>query len=105
MQNSIHNLVCGVVNHSASWKFAAVDGQKFESTCVPIPLPLTGFPYAIHGRDNTSPPRLTIESLEAGAFGFGGDSAEIHVGCQIQRAAIVAPGNVRDAFSRDDAAE
>ena len=41
--------------------------------------------------------------LKPRTFCFCLNSAEVHVGCQIQDAAVVAPGDVGDTFARDDA--
>jgi hypothetical protein len=44
-------------------------------------------------------------SSETGPFGFCLNSTEVHIGCQIQHAAIVSPADVGDAFSGYDSAE
>ena len=42
---------------------------------------------------------------ETGTFGFGLNSAEVHVGGEVEHRTVVAPGDVGDAFAGYEAAE
>ena len=42
---------------------------------------------------------------ETGAFGFGLNSTEVHVGSEVENRSVVAPSDVGDAFAGDEAAE
>ena len=44
-------------------------------------------------------------SFKSNAFGLGLDPAKIHVGCQVENAAVVAPADIGNPLTGDDTAK